>query len=219
MSRLLDVSQPIWAGMPRIAVLPEVAIDPVTSIAEGKPLNISMLHLPSHAGTHIDAPSHAVEGAPTIDEVAVDRFVSPGVVVPVDKAAGELIEVDDVLDAGVEVRAGDVVLLSTGWARHFDGDAYHDHPAPSPALAAWLVDRGVNMLGVDMVTVDAAVPRRGPGFDYPVHRTLLGNGVLIIENLADLSAAAGRRVTVHAAPLPVRGGDAGHARVLLEVES
>ncbi|HEY8524069.1 MAG TPA: cyclase family protein [Acidimicrobiales bacterium] len=215
MTVLHDVSHPVWAGMPKIPVLPEVGVDPVTSIDAGQPLNISLLHLATHAGTHIDAPRHALADGATIDEVPVDRFVSPGVVVAVNRGPGEEIPVEDV--AAADVRRGDVVLLSTGWARHFEAPEYNDHPYPSVALAEWLVETGVNMLGVDCITVDAPVERRGPGFDYPVHRTLLGSGVLIIENLADLAPFAGQRVVVHAAPLAVRAGDAGHARVLLEV--
>lgn len=213
---LLDASQPLYSGMPRLPGLPEVAVCPVTEISQGKPLNISRLDVATHAGTHVDAPRHAVADGITIDEVDLERLHGPGVVVAVDRAAGSEITVDDVVAGGAEVKAGDIVLLATGWARRFTDESYFDHPHLAVGLANWLVERQVAMVGIDCCTVDVAVGRRTSSFDYPVHRALLGHGIPIIENLADVSTLAGRPVTVYAFPLPVRGGDAAHARVVVE---
>lgn len=213
---LWDASQALWSGMPRLPGLPDVAVCPVTEIAQGRPLNISRLDVATHAGTHVDAPRHIfAEGTP-IDEVALDQLRGPGVVVPVARRAGEAITVDDVLAAGAEVAPGSVVLLATGWGHRFTDESYFDHPHLSVELAEWLVARRVRMVGIDCCTVDVAVERRDPSFAYPVHRALLGNGIPIIENLADVADVAGRPVTVYAFPVAVRGGDAGHARVVLE---
>jgi kynurenine formamidase len=70
---------------------------------------------------------------------------------------------------------------------------------------------------VDAVTVDMPVAVRPPDFAYPIHRTLLGNNVLIVENLGDLSAVAGKRLKIYAFPLKIKGSDAGHVRVVAEV--
>ena len=74
----------------------------------------------------------------------------------------------------------------------------------------------MTLLALDIVTPDLPHRRRDETFDYPVHKILLGNEVLIAENLADLSAVSGRRVLAHAFPLIVRGGDAGHVRIVLD---
>ena len=60
---LLDVSYPLYDGMPKVPVLPDVTVEPWGRIARGSPLNTSKLTLASHSGTHIDAPIHAIEGA------------------------------------------------------------------------------------------------------------------------------------------------------------
>lgn len=214
---LIDASHPIAAGMPRIPVLPEVRIEPITRIRDGKPLNISLLHIATHAATHIDAPSHAIDGAATIDEVEIARFRGRGVVIPVERAGGEEIPLSDVEDPLYGIERGDIVLFYTGWDSRFQEDSYHDHPYLSVELAQWLVDSDVAMVGVDCITVDAPVARRPDGFDYPIHQTLLGAGIPIIENLRNLRPASGQRVTVTAFPLPISGGDAGHARVIVEL--
>jgi kynurenine formamidase len=69
------------------------------------------------------------------------------------------------------------------------------------------------MVGVDFLSADLPVPRRPKGFDWPVHHLLLGNGILIAENLANLTAVAGRRLTIGAFPLKIKGGDGAPARI------
>jgi arylformamidase len=212
---LLDVSHPFYSDMPKAAPLAEVKVEPVLRISEGAALDTSELFVPSHAGTHIDAPSHAIADGKTIDQLDPGRFVGPAVVCRTTRGSGEQITVSDVLDGGPEPRSGDMVFLHTGWAAKFGGEDYFDHPSVHPDLARWLVDVGVTLLALDLVTADLAHVRRDEGFDFPVHKILLGNDVLIAENVADLTPFAGRRVYAYAFPLLVRGGDAGHARIVL----
>ena len=212
---LLDVSQPIHTGMPKAVTLADVLVDPVLRISEGAALDTSELSIPSHAATHIDAPSHAIADGATIDRIPADRFLGPAVVSTVRRTPGELIGVSDVLDGGPAPTAGDMLFLDTGWGAKFFDQSYFDHPSLDPELAQWLVDTGVKLLAVDFITPDLPHARRDEEFDFPVHKILLGNEVLIAENLADMSAFAGRRVFAYAFPLIVRGGDAGHARIVL----
>ena len=114
---------------------------------------------------------------------------------------------------GAKVERGQIVLLATGWDRKFSTPEYHTHPYLSVEVALWLLDRGVKMVGVDFFSADLPVPRRPQGFDWPVHHLLLGNGILIAENLANLTTIAGRRLTIGAFPLKIKGGDGAPARI------
>lgn len=211
---LIDLSRTIYGGMPRIPVLPEVEFDPVHRIDKGNPLNTSVLRIATHAGTHVDAPWHFVPNGKTIDQIPLEDLFGAGVVVSVSRGAGEEITVADLQKA--DVREGDIVLIHTGWGDKFETHEYHDHPYLSDDAARWLVGRKVKMMGLDAITPDMPTGRRPQGFTYPVHHILLENGVLIIENLANLDQVAGRRVHVYAFPLKIRGSDAGQARVVCE---
>ena len=90
------------------------------------------------------------------------------------------------------------VLLKTGAA---DG-------ALTPEGAAWLVERGVRLVGADTLSIEPETR------DYPVHRILLGAGVVIVEGL-DLSAAAAGRYQLLCLPLRISGGDGAPARAVL----
>ena len=98
----------------------------------------------------------------------------------------------------------------------FESAEYEEHPYVSEEAAHWLVERRVKMLGLDLITVDLPQAMRPTPFGYPVHHTLLENNVLIIENMTNLQDLRGRRVTLYAFPLAIRGADGAQARVVAE---
>lgn len=113
-----------------------------------------------------------------------------------------------------DLERDDILLLDTGWARYFRTPAYAVHPALAVSAARWLVDRGVKLLGLDLPTPDLAVPRRPPGFDWPVHKVLLSSGVLVAEHLTGLRELAGRRVEAIFGLIRIEGADGAPALVL-----
>ncbi|HXP94981.1 MAG TPA: cyclase family protein [Candidatus Binatia bacterium] len=214
---LVDLSIDIREGMDRLPILPEVKVDVLRALKDGAPLEIRHISLATHVGTHMDAPSHAIAGSTTIDQIALDRVCGPAVVIPVRPEPGQAISLADVQAAGLEIQAGDIVLLDTGFAKKIGTKDYHFNPYLAQDLCDHLVAKRVKLVGVDCVTVDMPLPVRPPDFAYPAHRTLLGNGVLIIENLGDMSAVSGKRVHVYAFPLKITGSDAGHVRVVAQL--
>ena len=95
---LLDVSLPLDASLPIWPANPPFDLTPVKRITDGASSNVSRLTLGTHTGTHIDAPRHMIEGAPTLDQLPLDALVGPGRVVAIET------------DRAIE-------------ARHVDGDA------------------------------------------------------------------------------------------------
>lgn len=212
---LVDLSRTIYAGMPKIPILPEVEFHPVVRIADGKPLNVSVIRIATHAGTHVDAPWHFDPNGNTIDQVPLEQVCGPAVVISVSRGGGEAIPLGDLERA--DVRAGDIVLIHTGWGDKFESPEYANHPYLSEEVARWMVEKQVKMMGIDAITPDMPTPMRPPDFKFPIHHILLDNDVLIIENLANLDRVAGQRVRLYAFPLKIQGSDGGQARVVAEV--
>lgn len=216
---IVDLSRAIYDGMPKIPVLPEVQVKKFLSLEKGHPLNVTEIALPCHAGTHIDAPLHIVPNGKSIDQLSADSFIGAGAVVSVKKQGGEAVTAQDMEQAGVDVRRGEILLLHTGWDEKFESPDYNLHPYLSVDAAQWIVEKGVKLFGIDCITVDLPTTLRPKGFDFPVHRILLGNGVLIGENLTNLGKIAGRKTRIVALPLKIQGSDAGHARIIAEILS
>ena len=213
--QLVDLSWPIYPGMSKIPMAPDVEMRPLMELAKGDSSNITLITMASHIGTHMDAPCHFIAGARSIDQMPLETFTGPVVTVGINRGPVEEIPLEDIADAGIE--PGDIVFLHTGWAGKFGTPAYDHHPYLSEDVAHFLVDKRVKMLGVDCVNVDMPIADRPPNHTRPVHHTLLGNDVLIIENLTNLEAIAGRKARVFAFPLNYRGGDGAQTRVVAEL--
>jgi arylformamidase len=209
---IIDVSQGVSDGMAVWPGDPAVAVSAVLRIAAGDPVNVSELRFGTHTGTHVDPPAHLFEGAPGVDALGLDVLVGDAVVVDI-AATGAALGPADLEGA---VPAGTVrLLLSTGGA---------PGRALSAAGAAWLVDRGIRLVGIDGPSIEAPGPGsddgpgEGPGAatggPYPVHTTLLAAGVVIVEGL-DLSGVAPGAYELVCLPLKLVGGDGAPARAVL----
>jgi len=212
---LVDLSWPIYPGMSKIPQAPDVEMRPIQEIAKGDTSNITLITMASHIGTHMDAPCHFIPGAKSIDQMPLETFTGPVVTVSVQRGAGEAIPLDDLAKA--DIQAGDIVFLHTGWAAKFGTPAYDRHPYLSVEVANFLVDKRVKMLGIDCVNVEMPIVDRPPDYARPIHHTLLGNDIPIIENLTNLEAIAGRRARVFAFPIKYKDGDGAQTRVVAEL--
>ena len=189
------------------------------------------LRLGTHNSTHVDAPWHynstiAGQRAATIDELPLDWFHGPGVVLDMSAredgdpmtaadAEGELARI------GHELRPGDIVLVRTDRDRFY---AEPDYIARGPGVTAeatrWLYDRGVRVMGIDAWGWDAplhlqaaaARERDQPGVFWAAHQCDLP--YCQIERLVNLAALPADGFTVSCFPLKVAGGSAGPARVV-----
>jgi len=156
-----------------------------------------------HGGTHLDAPIHFSEGKQTADQIPVERFVGPAVVVDVGAAAADdpdyLVGVSDLQDWEAKhgvIPDGSILLLRTGWgARWPDRGRYLGttltgeeavpelhFPGLDPQAASWLVDnRNIDAVGIDTASIDY-----GQSTLFEAHRILLGQNVPVFENVAAL---------------------------------
>ncbi|MGW9182469.1 cyclase family protein [Agromyces sp. NPDC055661] len=164
-------------------------------------VDVAQLHLGSHTGTHLDAPSHTVPGGRTTGRIGLDELVGESLVVHLDGLAPRqlygLAELASALAGGLPERVPPIVVVDTGWASRFGTDAALEHPALDPDAAAELLRRGMRVLAVDTLSPD---PTGGDGF--PVHDVVLGGDALIVENLTGLEGLP-ERVRVGLFPLPI----------------
>jgi arylformamidase len=216
---MIDLTHPLSPRATAPAGTPPVELRQLTSHADDV-LQDTWLGASVHAGTHVDAPLHAVPGGEDVAGIGLDRLIGPAVAWRIERREPREIGLDELLAAEPRLRPGDRLLISTGWDRFYgDAERYRVHPHLATDAAEWLVERGVVLLGIDTPTPDLAAPLRPPGFDYPVHRVLLEHGVLIAENLANLARVAGRRFTLLVCPIPIRDSDGAPARIFAQVDA
>lgn len=169
--------------------------------------NTRILHLYSHAGTHMDAQTHFAAGQETIDTIPLEKCLGPAWVADIPGLAPRaLIEVSHLEDVADKLRTGESLLLRTGWSKHVDNpNCYRDGlPRISEALAQWCAARRLSMLGVEPPSVAdvnnvAEITR--------IHQILLAGGVTIVEGLTNLDRIRRQKILFGALPLKIEGGD------------
>lgn len=216
----LDVTIPLACNMPRAFAYSAPRFTPavVGTQPNGEPVTAMHIDMYSHVGTHIESARHILASGPTLDEYPPDHFVGRGYAVDLSSGGNHCIGAQELAEAAPNVEPDAFVLLRLREAKD-DEPATADHPYLSEEAASWLVEQKVRVVGVDTPTPDMDVRRRPHPLDLPVHRILLGAGLLIIENLGgDLRDACGKALTVHAWPLKIYGSDSSPVRVMLRQE-
>jgi kynurenine formamidase len=172
-----------------------------------------MLHLYSHAGTHLDAPHHFIDGARTMEALDLEKCMGPAWVIDLTfLKPRDLIGVEHLAPSAHRIRPGARLLLRTGWSAHADLPDYRTHfPRVGLSLARWLVERRIALLGVESPAVAGLTPREEL---VAVHQTLLGAEIVIVEGLANLDALTQEKVTFIALPLKLQGGDGSPVRAI-----
>ncbi len=213
METILDFTQPYREGMPHVPVQPDYRVKTILE-AEKDIANVMEFSFTTHTGTHLDAPLHLFKDGKTIDEIQLDRLIGSGVILDFSwKKRCESITAEDLRQAKPDVEKNDIVLVYTGWGEKTYSEEYHDHPYFTEDAAEWMVEKRMNIIGMDTLTPDKPYCLRGPGFNLPIHRILLSKEILIIENLMNLHKAKGQRIKLMVIPIKIQKGDAAPVRV------
>jgi kynurenine formamidase len=170
-----------------------------TKYAHGTEFQIGKIEMIANTGTYVDSPFHRYENGKDLSELPLESVADVEcLVVRVDPGAGAAI--DSVPLAASKV-AGRAVLFHTGWDRHWRTDRYFEgHPHLTERAAEWLVKAGAVIVGIDSLNIDSIATG-----ERPVHTTLLGREIPIVEHMRGLDRvpAEGGRFT--AVPVKVKG--------------
>ena len=207
--KIYDISLPITAGMPVWPGHPPVEIRQFRSMAKGERNNISYIGMTVHTGTHIDAPSHFISDGETTENLRLQTFIGPAVVVElppdVDFITTEILK-QCALDAE-EKR----VLLKTANSRPAASKipvAGTEPVALSADGASFLIDLGLRLVGIDSQSIASVAE------GVLTHRLLLKAGIIILEGL-DLADVPAGRYEMFCLPLKTIGLDGAPARAVL----
>ncbi len=207
--RIFDVSLPVVSGGLVYPGNPPISITPQQAISQGAGANVSRVDFGSHTGTHVDAPKHFFDDGAGVDTIPLELLMGP---------ARLLAFSDSVMSIGeAELAAHDLtgvtrVLLKTRnskWLATGSPEFHSDYTYLAPDGAEYLVRLGVQLVGVDYLSVE-----QFHSGHHRTHRTLLEQGIVIVEGLLLNEPPAG---DYHFRCLPLRltGLDGAPARAVV----
>ncbi len=206
-SSWINISVPLRSAMVHWPNDPPVNIERVKDIKQGDNINLSMLSMGAHSGTHMDAPRHFLATGEGIDKMPLDTAVGRARVIEIKDA--ESIKPEEL--SRYRIRRGERILFKTrNSSRVWQTNTFvEDFVFIADEAARFLAERGVRVVGVDYLSVGGF---KGGG-SY-VHKTLLGGGVWIIEGL-DLSGVSPGKYDLICLPIMIDQGDGAPARAIL----
>jgi arylformamidase len=202
---IIDISIPIHAGLAPWPgdVRYELRLES-TPAGDQRRLNLGAVTMSLHTGTHIDAPYHFDSSGATVSSLDLEVFIGPASVI--DVSGKERIQVRDIEGAGAALSQR--VLLKTGaWTDYTQFP--ESIPVIEPYVPAFLSERGVRLLGIDLPSVDALDSK-----ELPNHHALASRGIHILESI-DLRAADPGQYELLALPLRLELADAAPCRAVL----
>jgi kynurenine formamidase len=166
---------------------------------EGTQFQIAKIEMVANTGTYLDCPFHRFEHGKDLSEILLDRLVDlEGILIRVDHRKTVAVTVDHLKNKDLRNKA---VLVHTGWDSYWNTDHYYTHhPFLTKEAAEYLKDSGAKLVGIDSHNIDDT-----SGKSRPVHTTLLGAEILIVEHLCNLSSVPEEGFTFSAVPPKFKG--------------
>jgi kynurenine formamidase len=202
--RFLDLSHTIEHGMTTYPGLPGPIICDFLSreasrarYAPGVEFQIGKIEMVANTGTYLDAPFHRYATGKDISALPLESLADLDAVV-VRGAGGRAIGLDAFAGRAL---TGKAVLVRTGWDVHWGTPTYLDgHPYLTADAAEHLAAAGAALVGIDSLNIDDM-----RDLARPVHSTLLGAGIPIVEHLCHLGPLPESGFRFTAVPAKVAG--------------
>jgi len=205
--KVYDISLTLRPRMPVYPGESTPLLEPTSDMGRGASYNVSRLTISSHPGTHIDAPRHFLADGASVDRIPIDVLVGPAHVLEMT-VEQEITAAD--LEAAAIPPGTERILLKTRNSRLLDDEDFRrDFVYLTLDAARWLVERGVRLVAIDYLSVEAM--DADPNI---VHQTLLRAGVVIVEG-ADLRRVAPGPYLRACLPLKLEGADGSPVRAVL----
>jgi kynurenine formamidase len=204
---LTDLTHLMTNGMPVYPGTPSAILEPFAS-QQKDGFNELQIHITTHTGTHIDCPLHIYkEGIDTSTDV--NRFYGSAVMFDCSSSVDE-IPMSVFKEKEELISKTDFILIHTGWDRFWSkSDYFKDFPVLSADAARYLCRFKLKGTGIDAPSFD-----RVDSSDLPIHHEFLSKGIILIENLTNLSILPVSGFHFSCLPLKIRNGDGSPVRAV-----
>jgi kynurenine formamidase len=166
--------------------------DSRTKYAEGTEFQIGKIEMVANTGTYLDCPFHRYADGKDLSQIQLEKLAElDGVLIDTEGVQS----VDKTFFEGKNL-SGKVVIVHTGWSKHWRTDAYFEnHPFLTADAAEYLVSQKVILVGIDSHNIDDTRTNT-----RPVHSALLKNEILITEHMTNLNLLKGKNFKFTAVP-------------------
>ena len=211
---IIDLTHKISGEMPYFPGTPKPTSEKFCTIEKEGYTELE-LKITTHTGTHIDAPAHIIPSGVTLDKKNIEEFTGIAAVMDCTGFSPEnrhisIVDLRNFLDRNHEI---DFLVLNTSWQNRWGKPEYFEEfPVLTEEGAALVVERKIRCVCMDTISAD-----RVEDVHLPVHKLLLGNGVMIAENLTNLDKLPEGKFELFLIPLLIQGADGSPLRAFAKI--
>jgi len=207
-----DLTHHLRNGMPVYPGDPSPSFESYSTLQKDG-VSLTKITMGSHTGTHVDAPRHFIRDGIGIDRIPLNKLIGEAYVADLSKKpiGGGITSKDLRRELETEIASDDIVAIYTGCSEHWgDKSINRDYTYLTEDAADYLVSKKVRAVGIDFLSVE-----KFKATEHLVHKTLLGNGIFIVESLSNaLNQFVGQRILMICMPIKLRDGDGAPSRVV-----
>jgi len=207
-----DLTHHLRKGMPIYPGDPSPSFENYSTLRKDG-VNLTKIIMGSHTGTHLDAPRHFIQDGIGIDKILPNKLIGEAYVADLSKKPiGSGITSEDLRrELEDKIVKDDIVIVYTGCSEYWgDASISREYTYLTGDAADYLVSKKVRAVGIDFLSVEK--------FKAPepvAHRSLLGNGIFIIESLSNaVKQFVGKKILVICMPIKLKDGDGAPSRVV-----
>ena len=195
LSHTLTPHMPVWPGTEQPVIIPACTM-------ETYGCRVKKITMYTHVGTHMDGPAHFLKDGTTLDQMRISHFTGPATRINLSNKSDSTINLEDLIPFKDNIKNSEFVLLYTGWSRFWgDQQYFSDYPVLTSEAATWLLQFNLKGIGLDAASIDHIDSQT-----CPIHKIILQNNIVIIENLTNLDKLPDKLFQF--AAFPIKFGDA-----------
>lgn len=212
--KVIDLTHTICKGMPVYPGTEGPKLD-VANTYEQHGFKETLLTMFSHTGTHMDSPMHLFADGISLDLMSAEHFVGQGLVIDCsDLKEGQKITMKHINSVREKSDQAEFILFHTSWDKHWGTDLYFgNYPYMTEEVADYLIQSKKKGVGLDVIGLDPISDGK-----LSLHRKVLSNNMVIIENLKNLSEIGNELFTFCALPLKFENSDGAPVRAIAMVK-
>ncbi|MEG0855219.1 MAG: cyclase family protein [Terrisporobacter sp.] len=173
------------------------------------------IRMQSHNGTHMDAPAHVLEHGVSLDKIDVINFVGMAALIDCTSVGeGGIINYDIIEKNKDIIEQAEFLIFHTNWSKYWNTEKYLGaYPVLSEEVIDYIINSKKKGIAFDTISLD---PIDSP--DLAKHQRILGNNILIFENLTNLDLINSESFVFCALPLKFENSDGAPIRAIAMVD-
>ena len=213
--KVIDLTQKICNNMPVFSKdeLPELK---TVNTVNKDDYMMTCIKIYSHNGTHMDAPAHVINNGITLDKISIENFIGSAVVIDcrdLKNNKEKVIDYKYIENNKENADKAEFIIFNTGYSKSWGKKEYFEEcPVLSKEVADYLVEKRKKGIGIDLMSLDEM-----NSVTLPIHKILLKNNVLIVENLTNLDRIGDEIFIFSAMPLKYQNADGAPVRALAQI--